>query len=122
MKALGQSCPKVRFPAVPEHSSLPSPAGAVLVRVAPGTRPGLAYRWPRLQFRHGLRRAPPRGRSIGGCHRARNQEAAQESFFNERFCARGTGDAPTGAFPDCSFHTWERLPRSPRSFADCQGK
>ena len=39
--------------------------------------------------------------------------SAQESFFNERFCARG-GDAPSDAFPDCSFRTWEQCIASAR--------
>ena len=39
---------------------------------------------------------------------------AQESFFNDRFCARG-GGAESDAFPDCSFHTWEQCIASARS-------
>ena len=38
---------------------------------------------------------------------------AQESFFNDRFCARG-GGAESDAFPDCSFHTWEQCIASAR--------
>jgi hypothetical protein len=44
---------------------------------------------------------------------AAQSSSAQESFFNERFCARG-GDAPSDAFPDCSFHTWEQCIASAR--------
>ena len=40
--------------------------------------------------------------------------SAQESFFNDRFCARG-GGAESDAFPDCSFHTWEQCIASARS-------
>ena len=35
---------------------------------------------------------------------------AQESFFNERFCASADADA----FPDCSFRTWEQCIASAR--------
>ena len=40
--------------------------------------------------------------------------SAQESFFNERFCARGTGESPGGSFPDCSFRTWDQCIASAR--------
>ena len=39
---------------------------------------------------------------------------AQESFFNERFCARSTGgDMGTGPM-DCSFKTWQQCIESAR--------
>ena len=39
---------------------------------------------------------------------------AQESFFNERFCARSTGgDMGTGPM-DCSFWTWQQCIESAR--------
>ncbi|HEY7298165.1 MAG TPA: DUF3551 domain-containing protein [Xanthobacteraceae bacterium] len=34
-----------------------------------------------------------------------NSAAAQESFFNERFCTRG-GGARGGGDLDCAYHTW----------------
>jgi hypothetical protein len=37
---------------------------------------------------------------------------AQESFFNERFCAQ-TNSVPSG-IPDCSFYTWEQCIASAR--------
>jgi hypothetical protein len=40
--------------------------------------------------------------------------SAQESFFNERFCARGTGESPGSSFPDCSFRTWDQCIASAR--------
>ena len=36
--------------------------------------------------------------------------SAQESFFNERFCARGSDTK----IPDCSFHTWQQCLESAR--------
>jgi hypothetical protein len=39
--------------------------------------------------------------------------SAQESFFNERFCARD-GDSPAAAVPNCSFRTWEQCIASAR--------
>jgi hypothetical protein len=39
---------------------------------------------------------------------------AQESFFNERYCTRGTGSNPDSNGPDCSFHTWQQCIESAR--------
>jgi len=59
-------------------------------------------------------RSAPIGLVIGVALASPSQsESAQESFFNERFCARG-GDADGDAFPDCSFHTWEQCIASAR--------
>jgi hypothetical protein len=33
---------------------------------------------------------------------------SQESFFNERYCARTTGISPGSGASDCSFHTWQQ--------------
>jgi len=44
--------------------------------------------------------------------------SAQDSFFNERFCAQpgagGGGNPGSSAIPDCSFHTWEQCIASAR--------
>ena len=44
--------------------------------------------------------------------------SAQDSFFNERFCAQpgagGGGNPGSSAIPDCSFRTWEQCIASTR--------
>jgi len=39
--------------------------------------------------------------------------AAQESFFNERYCTIG-GSEWGGGIPDCAYHTWEQCVASAR--------
>ena len=39
---------------------------------------------------------------------------AQESFFNDRFCAMTSGGDTVTGVPDCSFYTWEQCFASAR--------
>jgi hypothetical protein len=39
---------------------------------------------------------------------------SQQSFFNDRYCTRGTGSNPDSSGPDCSFHTWQQCIESAR--------
>ena len=40
--------------------------------------------------------------------------SAQESFFNERYCARPGSEMGGTGSPDCSFHTWQQCIESAR--------
>ena len=38
----------------------------------------------------------------------------EESFFNDRYCARPAGEMGGSGAPDCSFHTWQQCVESAR--------